>query len=123
MSEYNINPLNVSVEKIFSESDISAIIQEAELNIDQYLGGMFISGEATETTILTISKNKQLIFVEGNAETGYNHLKDRHGYFSFQNYWREGDDGLFKLDDPSKFNPKMMPFVGTKKYNRFFTKK
>jgi hypothetical protein len=74
--------------------------------LDEYLNTHVISGEATETSIITITALRQLIFTEGNEDTGYGHLRDRHSLYSVKNYW-VGQ----KLDDPSKFHPKMMPIV------------
>jgi hypothetical protein len=45
------------------------------------------------------------------SETGWDHLRDRHAPYSFQNYWKENGDGVFKLDDSSKFHPQMIPIV------------
>ena len=72
---------------------------------------MVIDGQSNEKTIKTISKHKYLIFVIGNTDTGFNHLNDRHGYFSFQNFWIQNNEMEFKLDNPSKFHPKMMPII------------
>jgi len=70
-----------------------------------------IYGEPNEISILTISKHKQLIFVEGNEYTGYRHLADRHSSFSYKNYWKIDKDGNLKLDNPSKFDPEFRPII------------
>jgi hypothetical protein len=99
------------MERLFTEEQLEVITLEAQEKLEEYLGGIVIDGEATETSIITISKDKKLIFVEGNEYTGYGHLSDRHSYFSHKNYWNILDDGTSKLDNPTKFHPAMMPIV------------
>lgn len=99
------------MEQLFTLEQIAAIQSEAKLELEKYLGGLVIDGEATEISIVTISEDKQLIFVEGNEHSGYNHLRDRHNYFSYKNYWTINDNQEYRLDNPSKFHPRMMPIV------------
>ncbi len=99
------------MEKLFSRQDQIEIETEAEKNLDKYLGGVVLNGQSTEKTIITVSSNSQLIFVEGNNDTGFGHLRDRHSYFSFENYWVTTENNNLKLDNPSKFHPRMMPIV------------
>lgn len=99
------------MEILFTHEQLLNIETEAELNFEMYLGGHVINGQATEISIITISKNKQLIFIEGNEYSGYRHLSARHGFFSFKNYWTTKDENEYKLDNPSKFNPHMMPII------------
>jgi hypothetical protein len=99
------------MEKLFTRQNQIEIESEASRNLEEYLGGLIINGNSTEMSIITVSKEKQLIFVEGNADTGFGHLRDRHGYFSFKNYWITAQNENFKLDNPSKFHPKMMPII------------
>lgn len=100
-----------SIEKLFSTEDISEIEQNALMNHDEYLDIVVGSGNSTEKSIITISIGNQLIFVEGNEDTGFEHLRNRHASFSFKNYWKKTDNGDFKLDNPSKFHPQMMPII------------
>lgn len=99
------------MEKLFTQEQLTAIQKEAELGLDKYLDGHFIDGDATEISIVTISKSGRLIFVEGNEYSGFNHFTDRHTYFSYKNYWTLNEDKGYKLDNPSKFHPRMMPIV------------
>ena len=99
------------MEILFSKEQITEIIYEADSNLNYYLGTAVFYGESTETRILTISKNKQLIFVEGNNHTGFKHLRERHVPFNFKNYWVLDTENGARLDKPSKFHPKMMPIV------------
>ena len=104
-----LNAMN-DMEKLFSKEDLIEIEQEACINLEQYLDTVVLNGQSNERTIITISKNNQLIFVEGNNFTGFEHLRDRHNFFSYKNYWTDLD-GKVKLDDPSKFNPQMIPII------------
>ena len=99
------------MEKLFTKEQIALIEQEADTNLDFYLATMVMNGEATEISIITISECNQLIFVEGNDDSGYQHLSDRHGLFSYRNFWVKVDEENYRLDDPSKFHPRMMPII------------
>lgn len=99
------------MERLFSQEQLLAIQTEAESGLEKYLYGHVIDGEATEISIVIISRTRQLIFVEGNGYSGYNHLKDRHSYFSHKNYWTINDDNEYKVDNQSKFNPRIMPMA------------
>jgi len=99
------------MELLFSKEQISEILTEADSNLNYYLGTVVFNGESTDTSILTISQDKKLIFVEGNDHTGFKHLRERHAPFTFKNYWVSDDKNGSRLDKPSKFNPKMMPIV------------
>lgn len=90
---------------------MEAISKEAEINFEDYHNCHCIDGNATEVSIKTISVDKHLIFVVGNEHTGFDHLNDRHSYFSNENYWTLSEYGNYKLDNPSKFNPEMIPIV------------
>jgi len=99
------------MEKLFSPEDIAAIKEDAAENFDTYWDVRVATGNATERTIMTISKLKDLIFVTGNEHTGWEHLRDRHAPYSFRNYWMLNSKGVMKLQDPSKFHPEMMPIL------------
>jgi hypothetical protein len=99
------------METLFSREDLSEILIEAESNQNYYLGTRVLNGQSNERTIITISETKQLVFVEGNDHTGFKHLRERHNLFEFKNYWILDNEKGYKLDKPSKFNPKMMPII------------
>lgn len=99
------------MEKLFSKKELDEIQKNAADNFEYYCNAVVIDGQSNEKTIKTISIYKHLIFVIGNTYTGFNHLNDRHGYFSFQNFWIANNGTGFKLDNPSKFHPKMMPII------------
>jgi hypothetical protein len=99
------------MEKLFTEQELKAIEYEAKSNLTDYLATMVITGDSIATTIITISEYRHLIFVEGNEDTAYSHISDRHSMFSHKNYWVKVDDDNYRLDDPSKFHPTMMPII------------
>ncbi|MBB4038015.1 hypothetical protein GGR21_003941 [Dysgonomonas hofstadii] len=100
------------MEKLFTIIERQKIIEEAEKNLDIYLDTYVMSGDSDETNIITISKINHLIVTQGNEDTGFTHLNNRHGFFSFKNYWIENNElQTFKLDKPSKFHPNMMPII------------
>ena len=45
-----------------------------------------------------------LIHIQGNQDTGWKHIMDRHGYFSDQSYFGEG-----ALGNPNKFTRSSIP--------------
>ncbi|WP_284653515.1 hypothetical protein [Flavobacterium terrisoli] len=98
-------------EQLFTTEELQEIQNNAADNFDFYWNTVVMDGKATEKTIETISKHNHLIFVIGNADTGFKHLNERHSYFSFQNFWVKKDETEFKLDNPTKFHPKMMPII------------
>ena len=99
------------MEQLFTKEELLEIQENATRNFDFYWNTLVVDGKATDKTIETISKNNHLIFVVGNADTGFRHLNERHGFFSFQNFWIKNEDQEFKLDNPSKFHPGMMPII------------
>ena len=99
------------MEKLFTEEELDIIESEASSNLEYYLDKTIIDGRATHISIKTISKINNLIFVEGNSDTGFKHLNERHSFLSFKNYWYVNETNNFKQDDPSKFNPRMIPIL------------
>lgn len=99
------------MEQLFSQQDLDEIQKNAANNFDYYWNTIVIDGQENEKTIKTISKYNHLIFVVGNSDTGFKHLNERHNFYSFHNFWVKSDEAIFKLDNPSKFHPKMMPII------------
>lgn len=97
------------MEKLFTKEELQEIQDSAANNHDLYWNAVVVDGQATERTIETISKRNHLVFVVGNEDTGFKHFNERHNFFSFQNFWIKNDESDLKLDNPSKFHPKMMP--------------
>jgi len=98
------------LEQLFTKDQLNQITKVAETDLS-YVGGYTLDGDATEISILTVSIKNNLIFTEGNEDTGFTHLGNRHNYLSYINYWTHSETGLSKLDKPSKFHPKMMPII------------
>ncbi len=92
------------MEKLFSKQDLIEIEKEVSNDLENYIG-MYYGGQPDDKRIITVSKYNQLIFVEGNTDTGFQHFSDRHDYFSFKNYWKESEGKKYELDNPSKFHP------------------
>ncbi len=100
------------MERLFSENELAKIEKKGKSEFEKYHNTYVIEGgDKTKCRIITISKLKHLIFVEGNEDTGFKHFNNRHSYFSHKNYWRISDTKGYKLDDPSKFAPGMIPIV------------
>jgi hypothetical protein len=99
------------MERLFSNQELAEIQDEASNNTGYYLNIVVSNGNFNEKNILTISKNKLLVFVEGNNDTGFEHIRNRHDSLSCINYWTKSSESKLKLDNPSKFHPEMMPIV------------
>jgi len=98
------------MEILLTAEELFLIEKEANDNLEYYFDTHVIDGNATHISIKTISKKNKLIIIEGNDFTGFKHLNERHSFLSYKNYWVPFDENL-KLDDPSKFNPNMIPII------------
>jgi hypothetical protein len=99
------------MEKLFSENELFEIENEASSNTGFYLNIVVSNGNFNKKNIITISKYKLLVFVEGNGDTGFEHIRNRHDSLSCINYWVESVKSNLKLDNPSKFHPVMSPII------------
>ena len=108
-------------EQLFSKQEIEKIIKEATTRQKRYLDTIVLDGKATQTSIHTISPVKHVIFTEGNEYTGYKHLRERHSQHVYKNYWITADDGIIKIDRPSKFHPDIAPIHYTKIADAIFS--
>ncbi len=100
----------IIMEKIFTKKQLEKIEKNASEDLS-LIGGYTLNGKATEISILTVSKKNLLIFTEGNEYTGFNHIRQRHSYYSYMNYWILNNNRTKRLDNPSKFHPKMRPII------------
>ncbi|MEJ2880439.1 hypothetical protein [Pedobacter sp. GR22-6] len=96
-------------ERLFTPQEIEKIVKEATHREKRYLDTTVIDGKATQISIFTISPIKKVIFTEGNEHTGYQHLRERHGHYVYKSYWTTAEDGIIRLDRPSKFRPDTTP--------------
>jgi hypothetical protein len=67
------------------------------------------------TTIYKVTTNNALIFIKGNKHTGFEHIHERHDFFSFKHFWKVEpnmkSDNKIRLDNPSKFSSKSIPIL------------
>lgn len=99
------------MEQIFTEKELEEIQILAKSKFEHYHNITVFNGNSNSKSIKTISNEKHLIIVEGNEVTGYKHFNNRHNYSSIKNYWVLNENKVFKLDNPSKFHPKMIPII------------
>lgn len=68
---------------------------------------------SAHTSIYKVTTKNALIFIKGNEHTGFEHILNRHNYFTLKNFWKEGpkmeSDNKTRLDNPSKFNRTSIP--------------
>ena len=60
------------------------------------------------TSIFKITPKNGIIFIWGDSETGFNHLHERHSFWSEKYYWKQEGDKVV-LDNPSKFKRDSLP--------------
>lgn len=99
-------------EKTLSKSDITEIEQEARTNpIFRYYGiRVAYRKDLAQNEILRISDNKNLILIKGNTDTGYEHIIDRHIFWSTKIYTKpENNEIVFQ--DQSKFPQDQYPLL------------
>ncbi len=67
----------------------------------------------THTAIIKVTTKNGLIFIKGNNYTGFEHIHQRHDFFSPKFYWKEDtqmkSDSKIRLDNPGKFSSKSIP--------------
>jgi len=91
-------------------SDEILMVERSVLN-NPVLRYPFAIGEVSNRlSILKVTSEKGLIFIWGDEETGFQHLHDRHSYWSEKSYW-ESSNGKFKLDVPSSFSKDSIPII------------
>jgi hypothetical protein len=94
-------------EELLNQKEINYVIKLAENNPN--LKNINAIGLATKKTdVCKISPKKEIIFIEGNSDTGFKHIHERHSYWSPKHYWKIYDDEI-KLDAPSKFDKEFIP--------------
>jgi hypothetical protein len=99
--------MNDKQENLLSVDEIRWV--ENALNNIPALKHPFVIGEVSHRlSILKITSEKGLVFIWGDNNTGFNHLNDRHSYWSEKTYW-ETNNGKIKLGDPSKFSKESLP--------------
>lgn len=65
------------------------------------------------TEILSVSEKSDLIMIKGNSDTGFDHISERHNFFSLKIYTKEKEiNNVMEkkfADLPSKFPPNLAP--------------
>lgn len=109
---------------ILTTSEIANILQIAKDPIYQIPGVVCFTSKNNPLGIIKVSP-KGLIFIEGNDETGFKHISERHNYYSDRIDWinfkdnnnntreRKGIHGeiIKNLDNPSRFSPNSIPII------------
>lgn len=94
-------------ENLLTDKEIKEILEQERQN-PLFSIAMAISFGSKRNSILRISPIKKIIFVKGDSSTGFEHINDRHNYWSDKSYWKTIDSEV-KLDNPSKFSRKSIP--------------
>lgn len=90
-------------ERILTVDEINEVLIEAR-NPKYEIQNLLHLGR-TITSILRISKNKKLILIRGNSETGFDHILERHHPTSKTGFWKHETN----LENPSKFSLRIIP--------------
>lgn len=83
--------------KYLTELEIKQIITDAEIN-PEFSDDRILHFGKNYHSVIKVSRIKQLILIEGNQNTGFKHINNRHDYFQSRSNWEKG-----KLGSGSKF--------------------
>ncbi|MCU0321271.1 MAG: hypothetical protein MUE72_02575 [Chitinophagaceae bacterium] len=97
-------------DKWFTSDELKRI-QKLAYNISDLKNENVINLGSMPTSILNVSAKHELILPQGNTSTGFEHINERHNFFSFTPYWKEDNNGKMILDNPSRFSPKLTPIL------------
>ena len=61
-------------------------------------------------SIMNLSEKNLLILIKGNKHTGFDHIHQRHEFFSWIPHWKEVN-GNYYLDNPERLSPKSVPIL------------
>lgn len=84
--------------KYLTDEEINKIIAEAESNKD-FMEDNIVHFGRFYYSVIKVSKVHALILIEGNENTGFRHINQRHDYFHSRSNWKSG-----KLGSGSKFS-------------------
>jgi len=97
--------------KLLTKEEIQLILTEAKNNPQwQIPTVMNFVNNRNKTNIITISPAQGIIIINGDSHTGFNHIKERHDYWSIHSYFKQ-HQGDLKVDNPSKFGKKSIPII------------
>jgi hypothetical protein len=99
-------------EDLCSQSEINSILIESIDCIYKNPNAIFFPMEG-KTMILRIGQKNNAIMINGNEDTGFTHIRNRHNYNSEKGYWRvmidKNGNEIVELEDPSRFSPYSVP--------------
>jgi hypothetical protein len=108
--------------RILNSNEIKSLLQKAQDPVYKLQGVICFSSKNHPLDIIKISP-KGLIFIEGNDQTGFKHISERHNYYSGRIDWidfKDSNGGIIEkrgkhreviknLDNPSRFSPNSIP--------------
>ncbi|WP_299781257.1 hypothetical protein [uncultured Formosa sp.] len=99
------------MERLLTSLEIESINSEYRTNpIYRYYIGRKMYREAYPITeILSVSDKTNLIMVKGNSDTGYDHIRERHNFFTTEVYTVKEKSGHHRFQHPNKFPPNIAP--------------
>ncbi len=112
------------MDRLLNKKEIEYILKQAGNPVYKIPGAIGFVGNRNPLSILKITL-KGLIFIQGNNETGFKHITERHNYFSERIDWIEFRDQKGnitekkdkfgkvekRLDNPSRFSLKSIPII------------
>jgi hypothetical protein len=100
------------LEKTLSKNDITEIEYEAQTNLIFRYYGIRVAyrNDFPQNKILRVSDNENLILIKGNSDTGYDHIIQRHNFWSTEIYTKtENNQVVFQ--NQSRFPKDQYPLL------------
>lgn len=102
------------MERNLTSEEISIINKEFRTNSNYRFYGLrkLYREDFPITEILSVSDKNDLIMIKGNSDTGYDHIRERHNFFTTNIYTKnkEGSENLEKtFQKPNYFSPNTAP--------------
>lgn len=91
-------------EELFTRNEI-IVIERTVMTSPGFRDPNAIGIGENKLSILKVSPKNGLIFTQGNEDTGFTHIQNRHNFWTDKFYWKNSPKG-FHLENPSKFNRK-----------------
>lgn len=99
------------MERILTNEEISIVNEEFQKNSiyrHSSLRKMYRE-DFPLTEILSVSEKNNLIMIKGNSDTGYDHIRERHNFFTTNIYTKTKENGEIGFQNPSKFPSNLAP--------------
>jgi calcineurin-like phosphoesterase family protein len=106
--------INKVDEILLTGEEIKEIEEKAAVHSDLRQPNLINLFGKSHKTIFNLSLTHGLILIQGNQDTGFEHIRRRHEFYSRYSFWKEQiekNDENFILDIPSKFSPKSIPIL------------